>query len=157
MENVVDSKKTKLGPSQIVMHFAEQYSKSDLPGANTPVKAVIAGILKEITMPNTDLEQFGNTAFIGHRGKGENKNAMAGRALNVDTANNFSKNGLEYMESLRKKGIEYYRTDFYNKSYLSLFRRWHKTLTQRGDNLDVMNLSDGGFRAFIVLKPEGDS
>ncbi len=152
MTTVVDSAKKKLSPPEIMTMFTNDNNNSSLSTDQT-----MLAIVKELTMPDVDQTQLGNTVFIGHRGKGKNKNAMAGRALNVDTANNFFKNGLEYMESLRKKGIEYYRTDFYNKSYLSLFRRWHKTLTQRGDNLDVMNLSDGGFRAFIVLKPEGDS
>ena len=153
MTTVVDSAKKELSPPEIMTMFTNDNNNN----SNLSDDQTMLAIVKELTMPNVDQTQLGNTVFIGHRGKGKNKNAMAGRALNVDTANNFSKNGLEYMEYLRKKGVEYYRTDFYNEGYLSLFRRWHKTLTQRGDDLDVMKLSDGGFRAFIVLKPKGNS
>ena len=152
MGNVVNSAETLLEAPQVVIEFAGQYRDSGLPGADMSVEATLAAIVREITMPDTDLKQFGNTAFIGHRGKGNNKNIMVGRALNVDTASNFYKNGLEYIEYLREAGIEYYRTDFYNKQSLSLMKRWHKLLTGRGDELDVVSLSDGGYRAFLVLK-----
>jgi len=154
---IVDSKKTKLGASQIITQFIGQFSGSGFPGSDMPVKAVMAGVLKEITLPSADLKQFGNTVFIGHRGKGENKNVMSGRGMNLDTGKNFTKNSLDYVEHLRKIGVQYYRTDFYYEGYLKYFEKWREAMLPQGDDLDVVKLSDGGFRAFVVVKPEGDS
>jgi len=152
MANVVDSTKKKLSPPEIMTMYTNDYNSSELPDDQ-----IMLSIVKELTMPDVDVIQFGNTVFIGHRGKGEYKNAMFGRGMNVDTGKNFTKNSLDYVEHLRKIGVQYYRTDFYYEGYLKYFEKWREAMLPQGDDLDVMKLSDGGFRAFVVVKPEGDS
>ena len=91
MQTVVDSKERPL-PAPTVITTA----LGELDLGNITPAAAMAGIAKEMTMKDTDMVQIGNTVFIGHRGKGENKDLMWGRALNIDTAQNFVANGLNY-------------------------------------------------------------
>ena len=146
MVTVVDSTKQPLQAPEIIMTAA-----SELNNTGRPVGNVIAGLAQELAMPNTDQVQIGNTVFIGHRGKGKNKNVMEGRALNLDTAQNFVRNGLKYLAYLQKKGIEYYRTDFDAQEYLSAFQFWYNTIQDTDTEIDVVQLDSGGYRAFIKI------
>ena len=106
-QTVVDSKQEPLpAPTVISMALGE----TDL-GRVTPA-AGLAGIAKELTMDNVDILQVGNTVFIGHRGKGKNKDLMWGRAINVDTAQNFINNGLRYLTHLQRIGIKRYVAEY---------------------------------------------
>lgn len=114
----VDSKQRELSAQEIITMSAHQ---QDLGGV--PPAAAILAVAKESTMPSCDSVKFGNTVFIGHRGSGEKSHIMEGRAFNVDTADNFVKNGIEYAKYLQKTGITRYSTQFSYPAYVSLFRR----------------------------------
>jgi hypothetical protein len=146
MVTVVDSTKQPLQAPEIIMTAA-----SELNNTGRPVGNVIAALAQELAMPNTDQVQIGNTVFIGHRGKGKNKNVMAGRALNLDTARNFMRNGLKYIAYLQRKGVEYYRTDFDEKQYLTAFQFWFNKSEGTDTEIDVVQLDTGGYRAFIKI------
>ena len=146
MVTVVDSTKQPLQAPEIIMTAA-----SELNNTGRPVGNVIAALAQELAMPNTDQVQIGNTVFIGHRGKGKNKNVMAGRALNLDTARNFIRNGLKYISYLQRKGVEYYRTDFDEKQYLTAFQFWFNKSEGTDTEIDVVQLDTGGYRAFIKI------
>lgn len=146
MATVVDSKKQFLAAPEVIMRFAQEFNNTEYP-----VQNVIAAIAEELAMPNTDQVQIGNTVFIGHTGEGKHKNVMEGRALNVDTAQNFVRSGLKYLAYLQNKGIRYYRTDFNTREYLSAFQFWYSKTKDTDTEVDVVQLDNGGYRAYIYI------
>ena len=146
MVTVVDSKQTPLPAPEIIMTAASELNKTD-----QPVAKVITALAGELSLPNTDQVQMGNTVFIGHRGKGKYKHVMEGRALNLDTAQNFVRNGLKYLAYLQKKKVELYRTDFNAEEYLSAFQFWYNKTKDTDTEIDVVQLNTGGYRAFIKI------
>lgn len=150
MTAVIDSKETQLEPAQIIMKFAENYNSTGYPA-----EVVTAAIMKEITMPNVDLVQFGNTAFIGHRGKGKNKDLMWGRGLTVDTAQNFIAAGLKYFTYLQKLGVKRYVSDYDGPVYDSAFKTWKRYADRLipDTKIAVGRTADGDSRAYITLGP----
>ena len=146
MSVVIDSNKTQLEPAQIIMEFAANYNSTEYP-----TEAVTAALMKELTLPNVDLVQFGNTAFIGHRGKGKNEDLIWGRGLTVDTAQNFIAAGLKYFSHLQGLGVKRYVTDYDGDIYDSAFKTW-KRYTDKGDSeLAVGRKASGGSRAYVTL------
>jgi hypothetical protein len=146
MATVVDSSKQPLPAPEIIMRAAQEFNNTEYSLQN-----VLIGITKELTMPNTDQVQIGNTVFIGHTGEGKHKNVMDGRALNVDTAQNFVRNGLKYLAYLQDKDIRYYRTDFNAREYLSAFQFWYNKTKDTDTEVDVVQLDTGGYRAYIYI------
>lgn len=147
MTVVIDSKEQQLEPSQIIMEFAENYNNTGYP-----TEIVTASIMKEITLPSTDLVQFGNTAFIGHRGTGENKDLMWGRALNIDTAQNFIASGLKYFNHLQKLGVRRYIADYEGDIYDTAFKTWKRYTDKNGTgSVAVGRKANGGSRAYVTI------
>jgi|TARA_B110000305_G_scaffold227129_1_gene275473 hypothetical protein len=146
MSTVIDSKITQLEPAQIITEFAGNYNSTEYP-----TEVVLASIMKEITMPDTDLVQFGNTAFIGHRGKGKDKHKMVGRGLTVDTAQNFISAGLKYFTYMQEKGITNYITQYDGPIYDKAFEVWKRYVDKGDSKLAVGRLADGNSQAYIFL------
>ncbi len=145
-QTVVDSKQEPL-PAPTVISMA--LGGSDL-GQVTPA-AGLAGIAKELTMDNVDILQVGNTVFIGHRGKGKNKDLMWGRAINVDTAQNFINNGLRYLTHLQRIGIKRYVAEYKGDTLDNAFKVWKRYADKADTTVAVGRLSDGNSKAFITL------
>jgi|TARA_R110002126_G_scaffold203779_1_gene351274 hypothetical protein len=146
MPTVIDSKVEPLPAPTII---STMIGELDLGGV--PPQAALASIAKEMTMPNVNLVQVGNTVFIGHRGEGEKKNMMWGRAFNVDTAQNFVANGLKYFTYLQNLGITKYRTEYDGQIYDSAFKTW-KRYVDKGDSKMAVGLySDGVSRVYVSL------
>lgn len=145
-QTVIDSKTRELAPPEIIL---EALKGSDLDGL-TPQVAAIA-IMRELGMPDIDAVQFGNTVFIGHRGKGEEKDLMWGRALNVDTAQNFVANGLQYLGHLQEIGVKRYVADYEGDELDNAFRAWKRYADRVDTKVAVGRLEDGSSRAFITL------
>ena len=146
MQTVVDSKERPL-PAPTVITTA--LGELDLGGI-TPA-AAMAGIAKEMTMKDTDMVQIGNTVFIGHRGKGENKDLMYGRALNIDTAQNFVANGLKYFTHMQKIGVKRYVSDYDGAIYDSAFKAWKRYADKLDTKIAVGRKATGGSRAYVTL------
>jgi hypothetical protein len=146
MPTVVDSRQNQLPAPEIIIRFTQEMNDTEYP-----VQNVLAAIAKELTMPNTDQVQIGNTVFIGNRGKGKHKNAMVGRALNIDTGQNFVRSGLKYLSYLQNKGIRYYRTEFNAPEYVSAFKFWYNKLSGTDTEVDVVQLDNGSYRAYIYI------
>ena len=127
MENVVDSKQEPLPAPTILTMVAGQLNL----GGNTP-EAALLGLAKEVSMPNVDQTQVGNTVFVGHRGKGPNKNKMVGRAFNVDTARNYIDNYVKYLKVLQQKGITHYSIDFDGEALVPIAKAVGKKLQGTG-------------------------
>jgi len=146
MQTVVDSKERPL-PAPTIITTA--LGELDLGGL-TPA-AAMAGIAKEMTMKDTDMVQIGNTVFIGHRGKGDNKDLMWGRALNIDTAQNFVANGLKYFTHMQKIGVKRYVSDYDGATYDSAFKAWKRYADKLDTKIAVGRKATGGSRAYVTL------
>ena len=146
MQTVVNSKERPL-PAPTIITTA--LGELDLGGI-TPA-AAMAGIAKEMTMKDTDMVQIGNTVFIGHRGKGENKDLMYGRALNIDTAQNFVANGLKYFTHMQKIGVKRYVSDYDGAIYDSAFKAWKRYADKLDTKIAVGRKATGGSRAYVTL------
>jgi hypothetical protein len=124
----VNSKVTPLPAYNIIFGAVEQLGTGDVPP-----QAALAAIAEEMNMPRTDVEQIGNTVFVGHRGKGDTKNKMVGRAFNLDTGQNFLNNIMTYITHLRRKGVDGYATQYADGVYDPIF----KVLERKQDELGI--------------------
>ena len=148
MFTVIDSNETQLEPAQVILEFVENYN---IKSTEYSTEVVSAAISKELLMDDVDKVQFGNTVFLGHRGKGDNEDLMYGRGLTVDTAPNFISAGLKYFTHLQELGIKRYVTDYDGAIYDSAFKTW-KRYTDKGDSeVAVGRKADGGSRAYVTL------
>jgi len=145
VENVVDSKQEPLSaPSVLSMAVAEL----DLGGVT--VEAAMLGLAHEISMPNVDQVQVGNTVFLGHRGKKANKNKMVGRAFNVDTARNYIDNYVKYLKVLQQKGVTHYSIDFDGEALVRVAKAIGKKLRDTGVQAYMLPFKDSsGYRVFF--------
>jgi len=114
MTTMVDSKKDKLSIPEIITQAV--YNN---PPEGVPPYAAILAIVKEGTMPNTEVKEYGNTVFITHFN--ESKDLAVGRALNIDTAKNFILNGEEYFRDLVRGGTKKFVAQFDQKSFATAF------------------------------------
>ena len=149
MSTVINSKEEPLpAPTVISMSIKDL----DLKGISA--EAAMLGIAKELTMESVDLVQIGNTVYIAHRGKTEKtKNTMVGRALNVDTAQNFVSNGFKYFSYLQEKGITKYITKYDGPIYDKAFEIWKRQADKddAGTKIAVGRLADGNSQAYVSL------
>ena len=146
-QTVVNSKEQPLTAPEIITYAIAEQNDTDVPTD----KGMLM-VAKELAMPDVDTVQIGNTVFIGHRGKGDRKYFMWGRALNIDTGRNFIANGLLYMAYLQDKGVTLYTTEFNNPQYLTAFQYWSR---MNGDTYtDVIQKEDGTYQAFIKIGEE---
>lgn len=144
MPTVVDSKQQFLSAPEILFIGAEEFNNTEYPAY-----AVAAALAQELSEPSVDYIQIGNTVFIGHT-KEEYPDVMAGRAINVDTAQNFIKNGLTYLAYLQSKGIRHYQTEFTPKSYLAAFQIWHNKTKGTDTEIDVTE-GPNGYRGYVYI------
>ena len=150
MENVVDSKQEPLPAPTILTMVAGQLNL----GGNTP-EAALLGLAKEVSMPNVDQTQVGNTVFVGHRGKGPNENKMVGRAFNVDTARNYIDNYVKYLKVLQQKGITHYSIDFDGEDLVPVAKAVGKRLPELGMSGSMAKAKDDtGYRVYFLLQPK---
>ena len=146
MLTVIDSKARPLPAPTVITTVIKEL---DLGGV--PPDAAMASIAKEMTMKDVDMVQVGNTVFLGHRGKGKNKDLMWGRAFNIDTAQNFIANGLKYFTHMQRIGVKRYVSDYEGDVYDSAFKTW-KRYTDKGDSeIAVGRKADGSSRAYVTL------
>lgn len=114
MTTTVDSKKEQLSIPDIITQAV--YNE---PIEGVPPYAAILSIVKEGTMPNTEVKQYGNTVFITHFSK--DRDLAIGRALNIDAAKNFVINGEEYFRDLVRGGTKRFVAQFEQKSFTTAF------------------------------------
>ena len=149
MADVVDSKQEPLSAPAILTMVAGQL---DLGGVTK--EAALLGLAHEVAMPNVDQVQVGNTVFIGHRGKGDKKTKMVGRAFNVDTARNYIDNYVKYLNVLRRKGITHYSVDFNGEGLVPVARAVGKKLQNTGIEAYMAAFKDkSGYRMFFKFPP----
>jgi hypothetical protein len=145
MENVVDSKQEPLPAPTILTMVVGQL---DLDGISK--EAALAGLAHEVSMPNVDLVQVGNTVFVGHSGVGVNKNKVVGRAFNVDTARNYIENYVKYLKLVEDKGVTHYSVDFDGEALVPVAKAIGKKLRGAGVEAYMAAFEDGsGYRVFF--------
>ena len=142
----VNSKDKKLESGEIIVMALHQIGTGDMPMATA-----LAIIAREGTLETADTTQIGNTVFLAHRGTGDNKNKMVGRAFNVDTARNFIDNCLDYMEYLREKGITHYTTIFEGSEVLKLMQFLQRFLESTDTNIYIGEDANNKYIAYVKL------
>tara|TARA_R100000656_G_scaffold60980_1_gene47185 strand:+ start:479 stop:955 length:477 start_codon:yes stop_codon:yes gene_type:complete len=140
----VNSKDKKLESGEIIVMALHQIGTGDMPMATA-----LAIIAREGTLETADTTQIGNTVFLAHRGTGDNKNKMVGRAFNVDTARNYINNCLSYIEYLRKKGITHYSVSFEGSEILKLIQFMQKVVKDIDTNIYIGQTEDDSYMAYF--------
>jgi len=134
----VDSKKQELTTPEVVIQAVEQLGDTE----DTPIQTALLTIAKEGSMENADTIQIGNTVFLAHRGMGDNKNKMVGRAFNVDTGRNFISNAVTYLQYLQEKNITHFKTDFTGDTLLPAMQMLQKRLKKTSDSAMYIGVQD---------------
>jgi len=113
---MVDSNKQKLKLEEIVK-ISAQNTKSPYT-----FNQIYVSIMKELTLPGSIIIQKGNTIFIVHRSK-ENERAALIRALNADTAQHYLKNSEAISKELYEKyGIDIIAAQYSDPSISNIFK-----------------------------------
>jgi len=139
---MVDSREKKLDFAQIAA-IAMKNTHS-----NVPDRLAMPAILTEVTQPNTDVKQIGNTVFILHKGK--NGQAFF-KALNADKARNFVENSKQYVVYAKKIGMNMLVTEFDDPAISTLFHAISKKPPMPGMGFKEYKLKSGGRRIVLNL------
>ena len=139
---MVDSKEKKLDFAQIAA-IAMKNTHS-----NVPNRMAMPAILTEVTQPNTDVKQMGNTVFILHKGK--NGQGFF-KALNADKARNFVENSKQYVVYAKKMGMNMLVTEFDDPAISTLFHAISKKPPMPGMGFKEYKLKSGGRRIVLNL------
>ncbi len=146
----VDSNKEELDMHTVMIMALDNMEQGGV-GNTVPAKTAMLALVREGGMPTVDIAQFGNTVFVSHTGEGKNKNKMAGRPLNVDTARNYIKNIIKYGAYLQDKGITHFSATFSDENLLPAVKMLQKKLTRVDTDLYVGKLEDGRYALFIKI------
>ena len=128
---------------------------SQLENYGVPPQAALAGLAKELSLPNVDFERVGNTMFVTTRGTGANKNKAVTRLINIDTKKNLIANSIKFLQQAQRKGI----------THLAVDLRMAKALPLAKQVVDKMNAlkvpsavypakfknSEDGYRLYFML------
>jgi hypothetical protein len=150
--DIVDSNEKKLeGPEILVLAANSNNGAAASIGDVYAPDVALATIAQELKMPSADIRQYGNTVFLGHRGKGQNRNKMVGRAFNVDTGRNFVNNSLQYIRYLQKRGITHYTTWFNGEGFLNGFRVFQRLTKGSDTQIGIGKRADNGYIVYIKI------
>ena len=147
MTTTVDSKKDQLSIPEIITQAVY-----NTPVEGVPPYAAILSIIKEGTMPNAEVKQYGNTVFITHFS--EDRDLAVGRALNVDTAKNFIINGEEYFRDLVRGGTKKFVAQFKQRSFATAFMAFKRKPITTDMKMWMEDTDDGGTQVRIALDGE---
>jgi len=143
MSKMVNSKDKKLNSAEIIM-IALENTKSKYPP-----KIAYPAIITEMTQPNTDVKQLGNTMFILHRA---DEDQALFKALNADTANNFVENSKKYVVYAKKDlGLKILVTQFEDPAISTLFHMIAKNPPMPNMGFKEYNLDTGAKRIVLNL------
>lgn len=149
MAATVDSTKEQLSIPEILIKGIQ----------NNPVKgltptAMIASLVKEGSMPNTKVTQYGNTVFFTHYGTGDNSDLVVDRAINVDVARNFIANGNRHFRNLYEEGIRRYVTQFDQRSFAVAFKQLEKRPVTSEQKIYILDTPKGETQVRMILGGE---
>ena len=139
----IDSKKQKLDTGQIIGIFLENNKQPHSPQVMMPA------ILDELSQPNTEVKQFGNTLFELHKGK-DGQGFF--KAFNADTGPNFVENSKLFTVWAKKVfGIKVLVTEFNDPAISTLFKAISKNPPMPGMGYKEYKTTDGGRRIVLNL------
>lgn len=125
----VDSSQQLLDPPHIIMQYAQGEATEH------PLYVTVVSIAEEMSMPNSEAIQFGNTVFINHYSSKEDhtdddEGGAYTRVLNVDTPANLVDNIENYVVYAYRRGIKQvvtlYEADDLTKAIRDVARRVRK-------------------------------
>ena len=141
---LVDSKQQKLDPSRIVMVWLR-----DNPDQPHPLPAMMAGILDELSQPNVQTKQFGNTLFEVIMGDGDQ---AFFKAFNADTGPNFVDNSKLFVVWARKVlQLKTLVTEFDDPSLERIFKIISMNPPMPDMGYQVMHMQSGKIRIVLNL------
>lgn len=143
----VDSKERQMSIPEIVVQATASQSKVDIS-----LQAALLGFVKEGSMPDTEVKQYGNTVFITHFSK--DRDLAVGRALNMDTAKNFIPNGEEYFRDLVRNGTKKFVAQFSQKSYAMAFAALKRRPITTEQKIWIVDTPKGETQVRIALDGE---
>ena len=148
---VVNSKQKQLGISEITMQvLANAYQDKKLPEGTT-LQAAILAMVSEMSMPSTEVLQFGNTLYIVHY-KEDDPSLIYFRALNLDTATHFVNTQAEFSEWPRRQGLNRMLSDRADPAINKLAELAFKRIpdAMENGNLKIVE-ANGKYRAYIKI------
>ena len=117
MNMIIDSKKEQLNMPDIIKNALEQ-----MPKNKYSFHAIFLSIVKELTLPGAGAIRKGNTLFIFHKIKGNERTAFF-RALNCDTPQHYLEHSKEFTKEMYSKhGIDVMFTQFNDPTLLNIFK-----------------------------------
>ena len=143
----VDSNERQMSIPEIVTNVAATQGKSGLP-----IQTILMAFVREGSMPDTEVKQYGNTVFITHFSK--DKDLAVGRALNMDTARNFVTNGEEYFRDLVRGGTRKFVAQFEQKSYATAFAALKRRPITTEQRIWIVDTPKGKTQVRIALDGE---
>ena len=143
MIKMADSRKVQLNPAQIIAVALENTD------SKYPANVAMPAILTELSQPNSDVKQIGNTLFSLL--KGDAGQAFF-KAFNADTAPNFVKNSKEYVVYAKNDlGMNLLVTEFEDPAISTLFHVIAKNPPMEGMGFKEYKTNNGGFRIVLNL------
>lgn len=143
MSQMVDSNKRKLNSAEIITIALENTRSSH------PPKVALPAILTELSQPNTDVKQMGNTMFVLHEGK---DGQAFFKALNADTPRNFLQHSRKYVVYAKNElGLDVLVTEFEDKAISTLFHAISKSPPMPGMGFKEYKTDNGGYRIVLNL------
>lgn len=113
----ISSDEKQLSISEILV-----YALKEQKVPQNMVAPYLAAFIKEGSMPDTDVRNFGNTVFISHFKTKDNVKVVFGRGLNADTARNYLVNGEEYFKYLLEEKVNYFFTIYEDVRLGTIFK-----------------------------------
>ena len=143
MSQMVDSRRQKLNPAEIIVIALENTRSPYSP------KVAMPAILDEMSQPNTDVKQMGNTMFVLHAG--DNGQGFF-KALNADVPQNFLDNSKKYVVYAKQSlGMNVLVTEFQDPAISTLFHVIGKNPPMQGMGFQEYKTSNGGSRIVLNL------
>lgn len=140
---MVDSSEKKLNVADIAAIALQNTDSKYDPKVGFPA------ILAELSQPNTEHIQIGNTLFVVH--SGENGQGFF-KSLNADTARNFYENSMKFCVWAKNKlGMRVLMTQFKDKHIEVLFRAIAKKPPMPGMGYQVFHMKSGETRIVLSL------
>jgi hypothetical protein len=147
---MIDSKKRKLSAQEIIL-----MSMKDRLPPGVDERSGLTSLLAEAKAPGAHLVQHGNTIFIGHV-TDKNPTVVFGRALNMDTANNFVNNGQKYFNQLVDAGMKTYASMPFNEpQFIHAFKAFEKDRARKNTKVQILDVKNQpGFKMALVTFKE---
>ena len=141
MTTVIDSKQKMLEGIDVV---GKSLTDNDRGLSKQNVQAEMLALAEAAKTSEYTIDQFGNTVFFTGKGKHKKLNVAVGYLYNVDTAKNFINNATEYLNTLRRRKMDYYTATVAGDTYIPIIKllaRKFPTKLVKAKNKDVYGLT----------------